>query len=177
MAWRAGESLGIRPFLGMGLDEYRPDHSTILRTGRLIALETHAEGFGFVLRMIVSRDLIKRQTLGVDSTTVEANAAMRGIVRRDSGESYPEFLTGLAKEPGIEPPTREEVAKLDRNRKKRILNKDWEHPHDPAARIAKMKDGSTDMADKAEHAVGLETGAIVAVTQQGADEGDTATMM
>jgi transposase len=98
-------------------------------------------------------------------------------VRRDSGESYEGFLTGLAKESGIETPTREQLAKLDRKRKKRMSNQDWEHPQDPDAKITKMKDGSTHLAHKAEHAVDLETGAIVAVTVQGADEGDTATII
>ena len=176
IAWRAADSLGIRQFLGIGLDERSPDHSTISRTRRLIALETHEEVFGFVLRVIAARGLMKGQTVGVDATTLEANAAMRSIVRRDSGESYQEFLTGLAKESGIETPTREQLAKLDRNRKKRMSNQEWEHPQDPDAKITKMKDGSTHLAHKAEHAVDLETGAIIAVTLQGADEGDTATI-
>jgi transposase len=123
-----------------------------------------------------ARGLMKGQTVGVDATTLEANAAMRSIVRRDSGEGYQEFLTGLAKESGIETPTREQLAKLDRKRKKRMSNQDWEHPQDPDAKITKMKDGSTHLAHKAEHAVDLETGAIIAVTVQGADEGDTATI-
>jgi len=177
IAWRAADSLGIRHFLGIGLDERSPDHSTISRTRRLIALETHEQVFGFVLRMIAARGLMKGQTVGVDATTLEANAAMRSIVRRDSGESYEEFLTGLAKESGIETPTREQLAKLDRKRKKRMSNQDWEHPQDPDAKITKMKDGSTHLAHKAEHAVDLETGAIIAVTVQGADEGDTATII
>lgn len=176
IAWRAADSLGIRHFLGIGLDERSPDHSTISRTRRLIALETHERIFGFVLRVIASRGLMKGQAVGVDATTLEANAAMRSIVRRDSGESYQEFLTGLAKESGIETPTREQLAKLDRKRKKRMSNQDWEHPQDPDAKITKMKDGSTHLAHKAEHAVDLETGAIIAVTVQGADEGDTATI-
>lgn len=176
IAWRAADSLGIRHFLGIGLDERSPDHSTISRTRRLIALETHEQVFGFVLRVIAARGLMKGQTVGVDATTLEANAAMRSIVRRDSGESYQEFLTGLAKESGIETPTREQLAKLDRKRKKRTSNQDWEHPQDPDAKITKMKDGSTHLAHKAEHAVDLETGAIIAVTLQGADEGDTATI-
>lgn len=127
--------------------------------------------------MIAVRGLLKGKTIGVDATTLEANAAMRSIVRRDTGDNYQEFLTELAKESGIETPTREQLSQLDRKRNKRTSNEDWEHPHDPDARIAKMKDGSTHMAHKAEHAVDLETGAIVAVTLQGADQGDTTTMM
>jgi transposase len=176
IAWRATDSLGVRQFLGIGLDERSPDHSTISRTRRLIALETHEQVFSYVLRLIAVRGLLKGQTVGVDATTLEANAAMRSIVRRDNGESYDEFLTGLAKQSGIATPTREQLARLDRKRKKRMSNQDWEHPHDPDAKITKMKDGSTHLAHKAEHAVDLETGAIVAVTLQGADQGDTTTI-
>ncbi len=115
-------------------------------------------------------------TIGVDATTLEANAALRSIVRRDTGERYEEFLVRLAKESGIETPTREQLAKLDRKRPKKGSNDDWTHPHDPDARITKMKDGRTHLAHKAEHAVDMETGAIVAVTLHGADVGDTATI-
>ena len=112
----------------------------------------------------------------MDATTLEANAALRSIVRRDTGEKYEEFLTRLAKESGIETPTGEQLAKLDRKRPKKGSNDDWTHPHDPDARITKMKDGRTHLAHKAEHAVDMETGAIVAVTLHGADEGDTQTI-
>src|SRR5207244_6411688 len=119
------------------------------------------------------RSLLKGKTVAIDATTLEANAAMRSIVRRDTEETYQEFLTRLAKASGIETPTREDLARLDRKRKKKTSNKDWKHPWDPDAKVAKMKGGRTHMAHKAEHAVDLETGAIVAVTRQGADEGDT----
>jgi transposase len=112
----------------------------------------------------------------VDATTLEANAALRSIVRRDTGEKYEEFLARLAKESGIQTPTREQLAKLDRKRAKKGSNEEWKHPHDPDARITKMKDGRTHLAHKAEHAVDMETGAIVAVTLHGADEGDTQTI-
>ena len=121
--------------------------------------------------------LLKGKTLAIDATTLEANAAMRSIVRRDTGESYQAFLTGLAKASGIETPTREDLARLDRTRKKKTSNKDWTNPFDPDAKVAKMKDGRTHLAHKAEHAVDLDTGAIVAVTLQGADEGDTTTIV
>ena len=120
--------------------------------------------------------LLKGQRIGIDATTLEANAAMRSIVRRDTGESYEEFLRGLAKESGIETPTREDLARLDRKRKKRTSNKEWKSPADEDARIAKMKDGRTHLAHKAEHAVDLDTGAVVAVTLQAADQGDTTTL-
>ena len=116
------------------------------------------------------------QRIAIDATTLEANAAMRSIVRRDTGESYEEFLRGLAKASGIATPTREDLARLDRKRKKRTSNKEWKSPADADARIAKMKDGRTHLAHKAEHAVDLDTGAVVAVTLQGADKGDTTTL-
>jgi transposase len=176
MAWRAGDSLAIRSFLGLGLTEAAADHSTISRTRRLIDIETHRAVFTWVLQCLGIAGLIKGKTLAIDATTLEANAAMRSIVRRDTGETYNEFLTKLAKASGIETPTREDLAKLDRKRKHKGSNQDWEHPYDPEARIAKMKDGRTHLAHKAEHAVDLETGAIVAVTLQQADQGDTTTM-
>jgi hypothetical protein len=101
---------------------------------------------------------------------LKANAALRSIVRRDSGESYEEFLTTLAKASGIGTPTRADLAPIDRKQKKKGSNDDWTHPHDPDAKITKMKDGRTHLAHKAEHAIGLETGAIVAITVQGVDE-------
>jgi transposase len=121
--------------------------------------------------------LVKGKTLGIDATTLEANAAMRSIVRRDSGESYEEFLKGLAKKSGIATPTREDLARLDRKRKNKASNKDWVNPHDGDARITKMKDGRTHLAHKAEHAVDLKTGAVLAVTLQEADQGDTTTVI
>ena len=176
IAWRAADSLALRDFLGLGLDQAPPDHSTISRTRRLIALETHRAVFTWILQCLSTAGLVKGKTIGVDATTLEANAALRSIVRRDSGESYEEFLTTLAKASGIGTPTRADLARIDRKRKKKGSNDDWTHPHDPDAKITKMKDGRTHLAHKAEHAIDLETGAIVGVTVQGADEGDTATI-
>jgi len=177
IAWRAADSLGLRQFLGIGWDERTPDHSTISRTRRLIDLETHRKVFFWVLGRLQDRGLVKGKTVGIDATTLEANAAMRSIVRRDNGESYEEFLKGLAKESGIETPTREDLARLDRQRKKKASNQEWVNPHDPDARITKMKDGRTHLAHKAEHAVDLQTGAVLAVTLQEADQGDTTTIV
>ena len=126
--------------------------------------------------MLATADLVKGTTIGIDATTLEANAALRSIVRRDSGETYQEFLTRLAQASGIETPTRADLARLDRTRPKKGRNTDWRHPYDPDARITKMKDGRTHLAHKAEHAVDMETGAIVGVTVQGADQGDTTTI-
>jgi hypothetical protein len=176
IAWRVANSLALRRFLLIGLDERTPDHSTISRTRRLIEIDTHREVLAWVLGRLAERGLLKGQRMGIDATTLEANAAMRSIVRRDSGETYEEFLRGLAKASGIETPTREDLAQLDRKRKKRTSNKEWKSPADEDARIAKMKDGRTHLAHKAEHAVDLDTGAIVAVTLQAADQGDTKTL-
>ena len=176
IAWRCADSLSLREFLGLGLSDAVPDHSTVSRTRRLIDLETHGKVFSWMLRVLGSEGLIDGKTVGVDASTLEANAAMRTIVRRDSGEAYNEYLKGLAKASGIETPTAAELARLDRKRKKKTSNKDWEHPHDPDARITKMKDGRTHLAHKIEHAADMKTGAILAVTVQGADQGDTTTI-
>jgi transposase len=176
IAWRAADSLGLRQFLRVGLDEETPDHSTISRTRRLIDVETHRKVFLWVLGLLADRGLLKGKTVGVDATTLEANAAMRSIVRRDNGASYEEFLTELAKQSGIETPSRADLARVDRKRKKKTSNEEWTSPSDPDARVAKMKDGTTHLAHKAEHAVDMETGAVIAVTLQAADQGDTTTL-
>jgi len=176
IAWRAADSIGLRKFLGIGLDEQTPDHSTISRTRRLIDVETHRKVFFWILELLRDEGLLKGKSVGIDATTLEANAAMRSIVRRDSGESYEEFLQGLAKESGIETPTREDLVRFDRKRKNKASNKDWVNPHEQDARITKMKDDRTHLAHKAEHAVDLKTGAVLAVTLQEADQGDTTTI-
>jgi transposase len=177
IAWRAADSFGLRRFLRIGLDEQTPDHSTISRTRRLIDVETHRKVFFWILELLRDKGLVKGKTVGIDATTLEANAAMRSIVRRDNGESYEDFLKGLAKESGIATPTREDLARLDRRRKNKASNKDWVNPHDRDARITKMKDDRTHLAHKAEHAVDMQTGAVLAVTLQEADQGDTTTVV
>jgi transposase len=177
IAWRVADSLALRSFLGLALDEKAPDHSTLSRTRRLIAVETHQAVFDWVLTRLAASGLLTGTTIGVDATTLEANAAMRSIVRRDTGEGYQEFLTRLAQESGIQTPTREQLARLDRKRARKGSNQDWVNPHDADARITKMKDGRTHLAHKAEHAVDLETGAVVAVVLAPADEGDTSTIL
>ena len=175
IAWRAADSFALRQFLGLVLPEAPPDHSTISRTRRLIDVETHEAVFTWMLERLAEGGLVKGKTVGIDATTLEANAALRSIVRRDTGESYQDFLTKLAQASGIDTPTRADLARIDRKRKKKGSNDDWTHPHDPDAKITKMKDGRTHLAHKAEHAVDLETGAIVGVTVQDADDGDTTT--
>ncbi|AMY12973.1 Transposase DDE domain protein [Luteitalea pratensis] len=177
IAWRAADSLAIRRFLHVGLEDATPDHSTISRTRRLIDVETHRAVFTWVQTQLVSQGLLTGKTLAVDATTLEANAAMRSIVRRDTGETYQAYLTQLAAASGIATPTREALARFDRRRKKKGSNDDWTHPDDPDAKITKMKDGRTHLAHKAEHAVDADSGAIVAVTVQGADVGDTTSVV
>ena len=177
IAWRATDSLAVRSFLRLAVDEAPPDHSTIARTRRLIDLETHRTVFTWVQQRLVEAGRLTGKTIAIDATTLEANAAMRSIVRRDTGESDQAFLAGLATASGVETPTREGLARLDRKRKKKTSNTDWTNPHDPDAKVTKMKDGRTHLAHKAEHAVDMETGAIVAVTLQGADVGDTTTII
>lgn len=177
IAWRAADSLSVRGFLGLALDEAAPDHSTISRTRRRLDVETHEAVFTWLLQRLADAGLVKGTTVGIDATTLEANAALRSIVRRDTGETYQAFLTQLAKASGIETPTRADLARIDRKRKKKGSNDDWTHPQDPDAKITKMKDGRTHLAHKAEHAVDLETGAIVGVTVQPANDGDTTSMV
>lgn len=173
IAWRVADSLTLREFLGLSLSQAPADHSTISRNRRLIDVETHQEVFAWVLGVLAEEGLLRGQTIGVDATTLEANAALKSIVRRDTGEGYGEFLKRLAEESGEATPTRAELARKDKKRKGKGSNGEWTNPHDPDAKITKMKDGSTHLAHKAEHAVDLETGAIVAVTIQPADRGDT----
>jgi transposase len=177
IAWRCSDSLSLRSFVGYALGEAATDHSTISRNRRLIDLETHQEVFAWVLKLLADYDLISGRTAGIDATTLEANAAMRSIVRKDTKQNYQAFLTDLAQASGIDTPTREDLAKIDKTRKNKASNDDWENPHDPDAKITKMKDGSTHLAHKAEHAVDMESGAVLAVTLQGADQGDTTTVM
>ena len=176
MSWRASDSLAIRSFLELGLNENAPDHSTISRTRRLIDVETHREVFTWILERLAETGLLKGKTIGIDATTLEANAAMRSIVRRDTGETYQDFLTRLAKSSGIRTPSRQALVRLDRHRKKKGANKEWASPADSDARITKMKDGRTHLSHKTEQAVDMATGAIVAVTIAEADRGDTTTI-
>ena len=141
MAWRAADSLGVRSFLGLGLEERAPEHSTISRTRRLIDLETHRDVFTWIQERLAQTGLLSGKTIAIDATTLEANAAMRSIVRRDTGETYQEFLKRLAKASGIRTPSRQALARLDRRRKKKGSNEEWKSPADPDAKIAKMKDG------------------------------------
>jgi transposase len=176
IAWRLADSLTLRQFLSIGLDEKTPDHVTLSRTRRLIDAETHQRIFSFVLERLAKAGLIKGKTIGVDSTTLEANAAMKSIVRRDTGESYMAYLKRLAEAEGIDAKDAAALLRMDRKRKKKTSNEDWKSPSDEEAEITKLKDGRTALAYKAENAVDMETGAIVAVTTHGGAAADTTTV-
>ena len=176
IAWRVADSLTLRQFLSIGLDEKTPDHVTISRTRRLIDGETHQQVFTWVLERLARGGLIKGKTIGVDSTTLEANAAMKSIVRRDTGESYTDYLKRLAEAEGVDAEDAAALRRMDRKRAKKMSNEVWENPNDPEAEITRLKDGRTALAFKAENAVDMETGAIVAVTTHGGAAADTATV-
>ncbi|MGB6944123.1 MAG: transposase [Bryobacteraceae bacterium] len=173
IAWRAADSLSYRKFLGYDLSEPTPDHSTVSRTRRLYSVQTHRAVMKWVLKILRKHGLADAQSVCIDATSLEANAAMKSLVRRDTGQTYDDYLRQLAQAEGLENPTQEQLARLDRKRKKKASNDDWTNPHDPSARITKMKDGRTRLAYKAEHAVDLASGALLAVTVQPADRGDT----
>ena len=176
IAWRLADSLTLRQFLSIGLDESTPDHVTISRTRRLIDGETHQRIFTWVLERLAQGGLIRGKTIGVDSTTLEANAAMKSIVRRDTGENYTGYLKRLAEAEGVDATEAAALRRMDRKRKKKTSNEDWASPADAEAEITKLKDGRTALAYKAENAVDMETGAIVAVTTHGGAAADTATV-
>jgi transposase len=177
LEWRCADSLSLREFLRLGTIEPVPDHSWLSKTRSRLPLEVHEAVFAWVLERLAEHGLIRGERIGVDASTMEANAALRAIVRRDTGEDYREMLVRLAQESGIATPTTEDLIRLDRQRQgKRLSNRDWASPSDPEARIAKLKDGRTHLAYKPEHAVDLDTGAIVAAEIHLADQGDTATL-
>ena len=179
IAWRCSDSLSLRDFLGTPPTEETPDHSSLTRVRDRLPLEVHAAVFQLVLQLVAEKGLLKGKTVAVDSTTLEANAAMKSIVRRDTGEDWNEYLRRLmqARE-GVENPTDEELRRFDRQRKdKKVSNTEWMSPTDPDSRIAKMKDGRTHLAYKAEHVVDLETEVVLAVPIYHADEGDGDTMV
>src|SRR5512134_1395952 len=175
--WRCADSLSLREFLRLRTTERVPDHSWLSKTRSRLPHEVHEEVFGWVLARIAEHGLVKGERIGVDASTMEANAALRTIVRRDSGETYREMLKRMAAESGITTPSADYLVRLDRARKgKKLPNADWVSRTDPDAKIAKMKDGTTHLAYKPEHAVDLDTGAVVAAEIHPADDGDTTTL-
>ncbi|MDQ4061622.1 MAG: transposase [Pseudomonadota bacterium] len=175
--WRCSDSLSLREFLRLETTERVPDHSWMSKTRGRLPHEVHEQVFGWVLALIAEHGLVRGERIGVDASTLEANAALRQIVRRDTGEGYREMLERMAQASGIATPTAEDLIRLDRKRKgKKLSNEEWVSRTDPEARIARMKDGRTHLAYKPEHAVDLDTGAVVAAEMHLADEGDTATI-
>ncbi|SCW44258.1 transposase, IS5 family [Sphingobium faniae] len=177
IVWRCSDSLSLREFLRLSNRDKVPDHSWMSKTRSRLPHEVHDKIFGWVLALVAGHDLVKGERIGVDGSTMEANAALRTIVRRDNGETYREMLTRMAQESGIETPTIDDLVRLDRKRKgKKLSNADWTSPTDPDAKVARMKNGSTRLAYKPEHAVDLDTGVIVAAPIHPADKGDTTTL-
>jgi transposase len=177
LEWRCADSLSLRDFLGLELRGRVPDHSWLSRVRARLPLEVHEQVFAWVLEQLAERGLVKGERIGVDASTMEANAAMRSIRRRDTGESYRAMLTRMAEESGVATPTAAELKQFDRQRKgKRLSNAEWASPTDPEAKIARMQDGRTRLAYKPEHAVDLDTEAIVAAVIHPADRGDTTTL-
>ena len=177
IAWRAADSLSLRQFLGYGIDESTPDHVTLSRTRRLLDTDTHKQVFDWVLEQVAAAGLIKGKTIGVDSTTLEANAAMKSIVRRDTGDDYMEYLKKVAEAEGVEATDAAALLRMDRKRKKKTSNEDWESRIDPEAEITRLKDGRTALAYKVEQAVDMNSGAIVAVTTHGGAAVDSTTVV
>ena len=177
IAWRCADSLSLRAFLGMPDNEATPDHSSLTKIRQRLPLDVHDQAFVFVLQVAQQKKLLRGKTVAVDSTTLEANAAMRSIVRKDTGEEYKEYLKRLLTEQGVENPTDEEVRRFDKDRKKKGSNQEWESPVDPDSRIAKMKDKRTHLAYKAEHVVDLESEFVVAAPVYTADQSDQSTLV
>ncbi len=176
IAWRCADSLSLRAFLRIDLSEGTPDHSSMTNTRKRLPEEVFWAVFVFVLRVAAERGLLKGKTIAVDSTTLEANAAMKSLVRRATNEDWKTYVKRLMKAEGIENPHDEEVRRFDRKRKKKTSNKDWKSPTDEDSRVAKMKDGRTHLAYKAEHAVDVESGLIVAPVIYRADDADPETL-
>lgn len=177
ICWRCSDSLSLRDFLGLELDEPVPDHSTLSRIRSRLGSELYEQVFEFALAMVNREGLLRGRVVGVDATYLRADASMKSIVRKETNEEYKAYLKRLAQEAGIEKPTDEDARRMDRRRKKKASNKEWASPTDPDARIGRLKDGRTRLAHKAENAVDLETGAIIAAEIHPADAADTATII
>src|SRR5215813_7312329 len=162
IAWRCSDSLSLRAFLGIPLTEPTPDHSSLTRIRQRLPLDVHEQVFTYVLKVAQDKKLLRGKTVAVDATTLGANAALRGIVRKDTGEDYKDYLKRLMAEQGIDSPTDEDLRRFDKKRQRKASNKEWQSPADPDSRIAKMKDGTTHLAYKAEHAVDLDSEFVLA---------------
>ena len=178
IAWRCADSMSLREFLGLSWREESPDHSSLTKIRQRLDQGVHDAVFEWVLTLCADRKLLTDPTtVGVDSTTLEANAAMRSIVRKDTKATYREYLKTLMKAEGVEDPTAAEVQRFDRDRKgKTCSNDEWESSTDPDAKIARMKDGTTHLAYKSEHVVGLKSEVILAAEIYPANQMDTQTL-
>jgi transposase len=177
IAWRCSDSMSLRDFLRLENREKVPDHSWLSKTRGRLSHDIHETVFGWVLKLVAEQGLVNGKRIGIDASTMEANAALRTIVRRDDGRTYREMLKQMARESGIETPSADDLVRIDRTRKgKKLSNEEWISRTDPEAKIAKLKDGRTHLAYKPEHAVDLDTGVIVAAVLYPADNGDTRTI-
>ena len=176
IAWRCADSLSLRSFLRVEVTKGTPDHSSMTNTRKRLPGEVFWQVFAFVLQVAVEHKLLKGKTIAVDSTTLEANAAMKSLVRRATNEDWKTYVKRLMTAEGIEDPTDEEVRRFDRTRKKKTSNKEWKSATDPDSRVTKMKDGRTHLAYKAEHAVELGSGLIVAPVVYWGDDADAETL-
>ncbi len=172
IAWRCADSLALKRFLGYGLTDATPEHSSLTNTRKRLPPAVHEQVFAFVLSIAAAKKLLKGKTTGVDATLLEANAAMKSIVRKETGEDYKAYLRRLAQEAGIDDPSDDDLKKFDKRRKKKGSNKEWQSPSDPDARIMKMKDGRTHLSYKAEHALDLQSGLLLAATIHHGDTSD-----
>jgi transposase len=178
IAWRCSDSRSLQEFLGLPRTEATPDHSSMTRVHQRLPMEVYEEVFQFMLKIAADKKLLKGKAVAVDSTTLEANAAMKSIVRKDTGEDWQEYLKRLAQDAGMENPTAEELRRFDRQRKdKKVSNEEWESPTDADSRITKMKDGTTHLAYKAEHVVDVDTDFVLAATVHGGTAADTQTLV
>jgi len=177
IAWRCSDSLSLRSFLGVAWNEATPEHSSLSKIRQRLPLSVHEHVFAFVLKVAQEKKLLRGKTVAVDATTLEANAAMKAIVRKETGEDWKEYLKRLAADEGLVDPTDEDLRRFDKNRPKKVSNKEWESPVDTDSRIAKMKDGRTHLAYKAEHAVDLESEFVLSATVHPADQADSATLV
>ena len=185
IAWRCEDSLSLRRFLGVPLSQDTPDHSSLTRIRDRLPLDVHEQVFRYILEIIDEHGLLQGQTVAVDSTLLEANAAMKAIVRKDSGEDWKAYLKRLMQEQGlispVDEPTDEELRRFDKQRakqgKKKVSNEDWQSPTDPDSRIVKMKDGRTHLGYKAEHVIDLESEVILSATVHTGTDSDTSTLL
>ena len=174
IAWRCSDSRSLQDFLGLLPTERTPDHSSLTVIRKRLPVDVHEEVFAFVVKIAKSKGMVRGKTLAVDTTTLEANAAMKSIVRKDTGKGWSDYVRELAKDEGIEDPTEEDLRRFDRKRRgKKVSNKDWESPSDPDSRITKLKDGRTHLAYKAQHALDTESEILVAATIHHADTADS----